>query len=201
MEHQLLNYATKGSMDSIHVEYKARDVVLIGIGDCMPINHKRISSFAAMSKLKLPTEELINAKMGECSYYTYNEPNGNSYLILTYKAFDESAGSMSVYIPEYQEILRLPRQQTIVCSAMRSPSGIIIACVRHGDDLFYNAVDNMKLCKEDQDLNYWEQGFVDQYREFLTREEAWVIAEQNDQIKHKLGCDSAKRLYSENLYQ
>lgn len=201
MENQLLKYATKGPMSAVTVKYMARDVVRISVGGCMPINHKRISSLVAGTKLELPVQELVDAKMGECNYYTYDDLNGDSYTILTYKAFDGSDGSMSVYIPEWQEALRFDRKQVIVSSAMRSPSGIIIACVRHGDELFYNAVDNMKLCDEDKDFNYWEQGFVDQYREFLTREEAWVIAEENGQIKHKLGCDDAKRLYSENLYQ
>jgi hypothetical protein len=44
-----------------------------------------------------------------------------------------------------------------------------------------------------------EQGFIDQFGKFLTREEAWVIASENGQIRRQVGGDQS-RLYSENLY-
>ena len=63
------------------------------------------------------------------------------------------------------------------------------------------------------DLNYLEhkvdetQGFVDQWGNFLTREQAWIIAKENGQIKHRCGGDefirngeTIGRLFSENLY-
>ena len=43
------------------------------------------------------------------------------------------------------------------------------------------------------------QGFIDQFGQFLTREEAWPIAERNTQIIRRVGGDGIK-LYSENLY-
>ena len=52
-------------------------------------------------------------------------------------------------------------------------------------------------------LKHWqngggEQGFVDQYGRFYTREEAWVIAEKNGQIKNHVSTPGT--LYSECLY-
>jgi hypothetical protein len=44
-----------------------------------------------------------------------------------------------------------------------------------------------------------EQGFLDQCGEFLTREEAWVVAEAAGQIIRRVGGDGG-RLFSENLY-
>lgn len=51
------------------------------------------------------------------------------------------------------------------------------------------------------------QGFVDQFGNFLTREEAWIIAKENDQIKYRVGGDEVTKdgktfgkLFSENLY-
>lgn len=51
------------------------------------------------------------------------------------------------------------------------------------------------------------QGFVDQWGDFLTREQAWLIAKENGQIKHRCGGDeyiyngeTIGRLFSENLY-
>lgn len=48
----------------------------------------------------------------------------------------------------------------------------------------------------------WEQGFIDQFGDFLTRQEAWVIANEQGQIIRRCGGDSANggTLYSENLY-
>tara|TARA_R110000765_G_scaffold67960_1_gene131423 strand:+ start:384 stop:605 length:222 start_codon:yes stop_codon:yes gene_type:complete len=43
------------------------------------------------------------------------------------------------------------------------------------------------------------QGFIDQFGQFLTREEAHVIAKKNGQIVKRCGGDE-KTLYSENLY-
>jgi hypothetical protein len=46
----------------------------------------------------------------------------------------------------------------------------------------------------------YEQGFVDRYGNFLTRGEAFELAEHAGQIKVKTGNTSAKVLYSEDLY-
>lgn len=43
-----------------------------------------------------------------------------------------------------------------------------------------------------------EQGFIDQRGNFLTREEAWIIAVNNNQIIRHLSSSGV--LYSENLY-
>jgi hypothetical protein len=101
----------------------------------------------------------------------------------------------------------------IVCAAIRHPGTIrgqrvIIAGARHYDEimranilaLFHHVMDRetaIKLARHDG----WyacEQGFIDQKGEFLTREEAWPIAEAAGQIRNKVGPDGI--LYSENLY-
>ena len=51
--------------------------------------------------------------------------------------------------------------------------------------------------------NYGEkQGFIDQYGVFMTRQEAWKVAEAADQINYRCGGDDkyGGTLYSENLY-
>jgi len=45
----------------------------------------------------------------------------------------------------------------------------------------------------------WEQGFVDQHGEFMTREEAHKVAIEAGQIIRRCGGDE-ERLFSENLY-
>jgi hypothetical protein len=81
----------------------------------------------------------------------------------------------------------------IVCAANKNKiSGRIICGPRHWD----NIMRSQKL--ESEDFAGWDQGFVNQFGEFLTREEAWIIADTNKQIVKNVGCDGT--LYSENLY-
>lgn len=48
------------------------------------------------------------------------------------------------------------------------------------------------------------QGFIDQFNNFYTRKEAWIIAETNGQIIRRVGgdmsLDGEGKLFSENLY-
>lgn len=87
------------------------------------------------------------------------------------------------------------RATLIACSACINEEGLVIASVRHGDELFYNAVGEDKA-----KAHHWKQGFVTNRFSFVTRKEAWIIAERQQQIRNVLPCDDAKRLYSENLY-
>lgn len=45
-----------------------------------------------------------------------------------------------------------------------------------------------------------EQGFIDQWGTFMTREQAWRVAEVAGQILYRVGGDYNGTLYSENLY-
>ncbi len=47
-------------------------------------------------------------------------------------------------------------------------------------------------------LRVVEQGFVDQWGTFLNRQDAWVIAEREGQIREQVSIPGT--LYSENLY-
>lgn len=85
-------------------------------------------------------------------------------------------------------------QRRIVCAAMRSIGGSIICSPRHWDIIARNIAEHT--------IVYWpeaEQGFVDQHGEFLTREQAWLVALEAGQILHRVGGDEGC-LYSENLY-
>jgi len=56
--------------------------------------------------------------------------------------------------------------------------------------------------EEDADGTEWEQGFLDNKREFLSRTEAWKVAVSANQLVSRCGGDSSNggTLYSENLY-
>lgn len=84
--------------------------------------------------------------------------------------------------------------QRIVCAAIRK-SGHIICGARHFDPIMRAAI----YLLPDQSATGWEQGFIDQFGEYLTREQALEIAKHDGQIIRRCGGDE-KRLYSENLY-
>lgn len=85
--------------------------------------------------------------------------------------------------------------QRIVCAANRSPCGIIVCGPRHWDTVMRQQI---QLIGEEK-FTRAEQGFVDQFGTFLTREEAFVVAQAAGQILRRCGGDEG-RLYSENLY-
>lgn len=98
----------------------------------------------------------------------------------------------------------------IVCAANRnSISKEIAVGVRHFCHIMRENVWN--FCKargidamdlEDPYAMAWrrsEQGFIDQHGNFYTREEAWVIADANNQIINDRSWQTG-RLHSEHLY-
>jgi hypothetical protein len=86
----------------------------------------------------------------------------------------------------------------IVCAAIRHKEepNLIIAGVRHYDSIMRSQVERSGGSK------YWlgcEQGFLDNKGNFLTREQAHIIALQTQQIIYRCGGDK-ECLFSENLY-
>jgi hypothetical protein len=79
-------------------------------------------------------------------------------------------------------------RRVVVCAALRNVHGTIICGPRHWDS----------ICRGTS-KDGWEQGFVDQRGVFMTREEAWKVAEAAMQIIRRCGGDG-ERLFSENLY-
>jgi len=86
----------------------------------------------------------------------------------------------------------------VVCAANRRRlDGLVVCGARHFDSIMHAA---MKAIGEyPESWRDSEQGFIDQFGIFLTREEALVVALNKNQIRRNCGGDSSK-LYSENLY-
>lgn len=98
----------------------------------------------------------------------------------------------------------------IVCAAIRNRNtGVIICGPRHGNcinTVIETEVDTNPSC------DIWVCGFVDQNNNFLTREEAWKIADANGQLRRPTGYERNYNdhrppnvgdngyLFSENLY-
>lgn len=91
--------------------------------------------------------------------------------------------------------------QRVVCAALRHEEGGIIIGPRHFDATMHRLIEGTG-----GDWNRAEQGFIDQFGNFLTREEAWWVAVVRDQIIRFVGNQTPEsrragdELYSENLY-
>ena len=93
-------------------------------------------------------------------------------------------------------------EQRIVCTALKLPEDGIILGVRHFDCFMQNTFQVLEeLSIDDEEINPESiiQGFLDNNYQFLTREEAWVVAEKAGQIiRDKDKC--VGKLFSEHLY-
>lgn len=86
-------------------------------------------------------------------------------------------------------------KRVIVCAALQRFSDSLVICgARHFDDLMVSQVQELG-----GDWDEPEQGFIDNYGKFLTREMAYLVAKEAGQIVRRVGGDN-ETLYSENLY-
>lgn len=88
-----------------------------------------------------------------------------------------------------------PGEQRVVCAALKDAAGRIVTGARHFDVVMIEQI------KRGPATDAWrsaEQGFIDQFGTFLTREEAMVIATKWGQIIRD--DEGRQSLYSENLY-
>lgn len=97
---------------------------------------------------------------------------------------------------KFPTIIPDPNIQRIVCAANKNKKTEKIVCgARHFDKLMLHSI------IEDPQGSWLdcEQGFVDQYGNFLNREEAYIIAQRQGQLMpHKSHITGT--LYSEDLY-
>ena len=94
-------------------------------------------------------------------------------------------------------------QPVIVCAAVRSTkSETIHASPRHFDTIGAASIRNSTNPLDlDQEVE-WEEGFLDQFGTFYSRQAAWIVAVNASQVVRRCGGDEADggTLYSENLY-
>lgn len=87
----------------------------------------------------------------------------------------------------------------IVCAAIQI-NNTVIPSIRHYDSIAHSLIN--KTIGEEYDQKLVVQGFIDNKGHFLTREQAWVVANAAGQILRRVGGDHVNggRLFSENLY-
>lgn len=93
----------------------------------------------------------------------------------------------------------------VVCAAIRHKDGTVIAGTRHYDPIMRATILRMYRGQPDEFRAAMEdgwygcaQGFLTNKQEFLTREQAWKVAEAAKQIRQVTGEPGT--LYSEDLY-
>lgn len=102
------------------------------------------------------------------------------------------------------------KERVVVCAAIRhKSSGTIICGARHGNCL--NQAVSLGVDKSPSSEN-WECGFVDADNVFMSRKEAWKVADSMGQIRRPCGFEKdfsnqrapnigdSELLFSENLY-
>lgn len=103
-------------------------------------------------------------------------------------------------VSNYTGYIELP--EIVIGAANRSPEGLVVMCKRHCSPDFYEITERIfGTHTESGDLiryHDWDQGFVTNRRDFVTREEAWEVAKNANQIRRVTGKPGT--LYSEDLY-
>lgn len=88
-----------------------------------------------------------------------------------------------------------PSLRRVVCAANRNrDSGRLICGPRHWDRTM------RQQRHPEESFNNWDQGFIDQFGIFMSREEAYEVAERQGQIRQQCGPEAGRTLYSEHLY-
>jgi hypothetical protein len=93
----------------------------------------------------------------------------------------------------------------IIVSAANRYKDIIVMGPRHYSNLMHTAIEAlgginllMEYSNANSEESEYEQGFVDQYNTFHTREEAFILATAAGQIRYPENCHNG-RLYSEGI--
>jgi hypothetical protein len=96
---------------------------------------------------------------------------------------------------------RAPRR--VVCAAIRAADGDVLLGIRHYSPDMHKQIAARHDGSKFKHRHDEDQGFVDQFGDYLTREEAYKIAETNGQIYRPEGNGqglNGMKLYSEGLY-
>lgn len=91
------------------------------------------------------------------------------------------------------------RKQYIVCAALRGRDGTILCGARHYDGVMHSQIKHMSMPDQFLRLSGDNQGFIDNFGEYFTRKEAFIIAQDADQLR---GDKHTPKdiLFSEDLY-
>lgn len=87
-------------------------------------------------------------------------------------------------------------QRRVVCAANRHlDTNVLVIGPRHYDETMHKHIAQLGYRNHEM-----EQGFIDQHGVFMSREEAYLVATEANQIRSKSGNPDEPVLYSEDLY-
>lgn len=89
-----------------------------------------------------------------------------------------------------------PERRMVVCAACKM-GDLVVMSPRHWDIPMHWTAAHLKGTLE---LRLAEQGFVDQWGVFMTREEAYQVAKRQGQIRYPENGNGSEKLFSEMLY-
>ncbi|MHB0965537.1 MAG: hypothetical protein ACYC36_03695 [Bellilinea sp.] len=95
------------------------------------------------------------------------------------------------------------RVRRVVCAAIRASDGHILLGIRHYSRDMHEQIEARRDGKKFLHRHDEDQGFVDQNGVFMTREEAYQVADAQGQIWDWRSCGNGlegRKLYSEGLY-
>jgi hypothetical protein len=91
------------------------------------------------------------------------------------------------------------RQSIVVCAACKHDD-LILCSARHWDRAMNKQLKTLKKLGSELKSSQFEQGFIDQFGEFLTREEAFEVVKESGQSFDIKRNGHAHKLFSEGLY-
>lgn len=91
------------------------------------------------------------------------------------------------------------KERRVVCASLYDKELDLNICgARHCDTVMWYQICAMEGMKER--VPSMEQGFIDQWGKFMSREEAFEVATAAEQIIKKTGNPDSKELFSEDIY-
>lgn len=87
----------------------------------------------------------------------------------------------------------------VVCAAIRADDGRVMVGIRHYSGDMHSQLAVRSDAEDFMHRHGDDQGFVDQRGVYMTRREAWIVAEKAGQINSRITGQEGI-LYSENLY-
>ncbi len=91
----------------------------------------------------------------------------------------------------------------VVCAAIRAGDGSLLLGIRHYSRDMHAQIEARRDGEKFKHRRDEDQGFVDQHGVFMTREEAYNVANEQGQIWDDEACGEeleGRKLYSEGLY-
>lgn len=94
-------------------------------------------------------------------------------------------------------------KRRVVCAAIRASDGELLLGIRHYSPDMHKQIDSRFDGRKFEDRLDEDQGFVDQWGKWMSRYEAYQVAQESGQIVFPEACGNGidgQKLYSEGLY-